>query len=111
MVFCAVGLGLHAARNWHHHGEVGTGFFHLHFHVGGHHHEHSGEAPDSPDDRNDPPSHYSRFFTVAGAATGPEASSWIARPEILRQLRVEKKPLWRDRSIRLSPSSPRAPPV
>ena len=119
LVFCAFGLGLHAARNWHHHGELSAGFFHLHQHIGGHdhdhagahHHDHGGEAPESPDDRKDPPSHYSRFFSVAGAATGPDASSWIARPEMLRHLRDDRKPLRRVRSIGLSPSSPRAPPA
>ncbi len=35
----AAGFGLHAAEDWHRHCEVSAGFFHLHFHVGDHHHE------------------------------------------------------------------------
>ena len=41
---CAAGFALHAADGWHHHGEMGAGFFHLHFHIGDHDHpdlEHS----------------------------------------------------------------------
>lgn len=37
-VVCATGFGLHAADDWHRHGEMGAGFFHLHFHVGDHVH-------------------------------------------------------------------------
>ena len=47
------GLGLHAARDWHRHGELGAGFFHLHFHVGEHGHDHpthDGHDHDTPTD-------------------------------------------------------------
>jgi len=45
----AAGLGTHAALDWHHHGEVGGGFFHLHVHFGEHRH------PGLDDHGNDDP--------------------------------------------------------
>lgn len=58
---CVVGLGLHAADDWHHHGEMGAGFFHLHFHVGNHDH------PDLEHSRADD-AHHSRAGHDSAAA-------------------------------------------
>ena len=73
---CFTGLGFHAARDWHRHGELGAGFFHIHFHVGDHEHDHHGhgdqdhvhhepgsshETPDDPDHR---PPHRQAVLTI-----------------------------------------------
>jgi hypothetical protein len=46
-ILCLAGLGWHAAHDWHRHGSTEEGFFHLHFHVGGHHHSHPHDEPDA----------------------------------------------------------------
>ena len=55
----AAGLGTHAVLDWHHHGEVGGGFFHLHVHFGEHRHaglgghEHNGPGDYHHDELGD----------------------------------------------------------
>jgi hypothetical protein len=77
-----------------------------------HHNDDDGEVPEVPGDHDDSPSHHFWCFTISQTATGPEASlPSIPRPEVLPQLGVERELLRHDRNIRLSPSSPRAPPA
>ncbi|MBD3871869.1 MAG: hypothetical protein IFK91_02950, partial [Acidobacteria bacterium] len=51
-IICVGGFGLHAASDWHRHGELGAGFFHLHFHVGDHEHENHGHDHPAHDDHD-----------------------------------------------------------
>jgi hypothetical protein len=120
-------LGVHAALDWHHHGSVGAGFFHLHVHFGAHHHHHGpadhggehrhgepveGNAPDVPG--SDPPTDRDAdgvLILAAGIAPAP-APPAADRPAVAAALR---RPAVDHRSTtaRLSrePWSPRAPPV
>jgi len=80
---CFTGLGFHAARDWHHHGELGAGFFHIHFHVGDHehnHHEHGdhdhdhnrpGSDHETPDDPGHRPPHRQAVLTINHAYQHP----------------------------------------
>ena len=118
---CAAGVGLHAAEDWHRHGEVGAGFFHLHFHVGDHHHdnhEHAGdhqhETPDAHHDHESDtrePS-VSRVLTIAQAVPdpGPTALS-VAAPEAVSETKTDTQIVVAHKQGPRSAANPRAPPV
>jgi hypothetical protein len=115
IVVCAGGLGLHAVRDWHRHGEFGAGFFHLHFHIGQHeHHDHEDPERDGHDGE-EPSDHQERrtaVLTVAQAVHDlGSATPTVTVPEI----HLPRTPLDRVRlpqHTELLPSaSPRAPPA
>jgi hypothetical protein len=115
VVVSAGGLGLHAVRDWHRHGEFGAGFFHLHFHVGEHkHHDHDDSGQDGHD--SEEPSGrkkqrtavltlaqaFHHLGSVAPAISGPKSESNCTTNEsvILAQITEQS-----------DTASPRAPPV
>ncbi len=80
IAICAAGLGLHAAHDWHRHGDFGSGSYHLHFHVGLHQHPtHNHAVPTDHDhDQSDEESpERPAVFTLALAVhdTAPAAST------------------------------------
>jgi hypothetical protein len=106
------GLGLHAIRDWHHHGEPGAGLFHLHFHVG--HHDHETKAHDHRDrDRDpDPTNQQSKFYTVAMAAPHAAASA----PETAQPVSSSLRASHSDNDVFVcqeppTDAAPRAPPA
>ena len=86
-IVCVGGFGLHAASDWHRHGELGAGFFHLHFHVGDHEHEiHGHDHPAHDDHEHDTPTERNRkrtaVLTIAHAIQdGAPAAPTVASPE------------------------------
>ena len=86
-VVCVGGLGLHAASDWHRHGELGAGFFHLHFHVSDHQHKHHAhEHPAHGDHDQDTPTEQPRkhtaILTVAHTTQDlPSAAPTVASTE------------------------------
>ncbi len=118
---CAAGLGLHAAEDWHRHGEVGAGFFHLHFHVGDHHHDdheragghhpetsdtHHGHEPDTRDQNESP------VFTIVQAVPdpGPTAPD-VAAPEAVNDTKTDTQIVVAHQQGPSSAANPRAPPA
>jgi hypothetical protein len=116
---CVAGFGLHAAHDWHRHGELGTGFFHLHFHVGEHEHGYHGHThghphPGEEDHHRSPEQRQQRsaVLTVAHALSDLESTALeLAPPEPARDRQPTAVPI-----VMLGPDSrgsadPRAPPV
>ena len=111
------GLGLHAARDWHRHGEIGAGFFHLHFHVGDHEHQHHDDQhPVNGDHDHDTPGDDQRkrtaVLTVANALydLSSDAPTIVDPENALGERTIECIQL--PRTIDLSAAAkPRAPPA
>ena len=116
-IVCVGGLGLHAASDWHRHGELGAGFFHLHFHVGDHEHEiHGHDHPAHDDHDHDTPTEGNRkrtaVLTIAHAIQdiAPAAPS-VASPEFTPYRTLSESvdlPRPTDYSVF---ANPRAPPT
>jgi len=115
IIVCIGGLGLNAARNWHRHGEFGAGFFHLHFHVGDHVHEHHGHRHPAHDDHDTPtdgPRKRTAVLTVAhaiqdSAPAAPTVASPASTPD---RKPIESVDLPRPTELSIF-ANPRAPPV
>lgn len=118
---CASGFGLHAAEDWHRHGEMGAGFFHLHFHVGDHHHEdhehaggHHAETPDTHDghesdtrEQNESP-----VLTIAQAVSDPGPSApALAAPKAFSDTKTDAQDVVAHKQGPSSAANPRAPPA
>jgi hypothetical protein len=117
IIVCVGGLGLHAARDWHRHGELGAGFFHLHFHVGDHEHDHHGHDHPAHDDHDhdtptDRPGKRSAVLTVAHAIQNvASAAPTVASPESTPdRTPIESVDLPRPTKPSVF-ANPRAPPV
>ena len=116
-VVCAGGFGLHAAQDWHRHGELGAGFFHLHFHVGDHEHESHGHNHPAHDDHDqDTPTKENRkrtaVLTIAHAIQDvASAAPTVASPESIPD-RTPSESVDLPRPTELSAfANPRAPPI
>ncbi|MCW8984619.1 MAG: hypothetical protein OQK55_04705 [Thermoanaerobaculales bacterium] len=77
---CVGGLGLHAARDWHRHGELGAGFFHLHFHVGEHGHEHPADGDHDHEDPANAKRQRSAVLTIAQALHNDASAASMVTP-------------------------------
>lgn len=117
---CAAGFALHAADDWHHHGEMSAGFFHLHFHVGEHHHdehEHADHQHQAPDDHGEHDSdtherHESRVLTVAQSVSNPSPSApAVPAPEAVSETEPDSRYGFQKPQRARSTSNPRAPPA
>ena len=116
-VVCAGGFGLHAAQDWHRHGELGAGFFHLHFHVGDHDHEgHGHDSPAHDDHDHDTPIEENRkrtaVLTIAHAIQDiASAAPTVASPESFPdRTPIERVDLPRPTELSAF-ANPRAPPI
>lgn len=121
---CFTGLGFHAAHDWHHHGELGAGFFHIHFHIGDHDHgdhdhgDHDHPHPrqesdrETPDDPDHSPLHRHAVLTInhayqqlAPAAPAVVVAERTPERTVAIQLFVPRA----SNPVRVA--QPRAPPV
>jgi hypothetical protein len=120
-------LGVHAALDWHHHGRVGAGFFHLHVHFGAHHHHHGpadhggehrhgepvkGSLPEVPDSEPPRDRDSDDVLTLAAGIAPAPAPPAADRPTVPAPRSRPAVDL-RSTTVRLSmePWSPRAPPA
>jgi len=116
-VVCIGGFGLHAASDWHRHGELGAGFFHLHFLVGDHWHEHHDHQHPAHDDHdhdtpNERPRKRTAVLTVAHATQDlSSAELTVASPEpAADRMPIESVDLPRPTEFSAF-ANPRAPPI
>jgi hypothetical protein len=79
-VVCIGGLGLHAAHDWHRHGQFGSGFFHIHFHVGHHDHDHQGHDDHDHDNPADTKQRSTAVLTIALAFDNDASATVAAAP-------------------------------
>lgn len=114
-----LGLGSHAALDWHRHGSPGAGFFHLHVHFGEHdhgrdHHDgashHRGDRrtpePDAPGERR-----HAGVLTLAfGVAPAPAAAA-AAVPDLLHDRNVAGRTQRLIDARLVDRPVPRGPPV
>jgi len=114
-----LGLGSHAALDWHRHGTPGAGFFHLHVHFGEHDHghdhhhdtgQHRGDRP-SPEPDGPAEHRHAGVLTLSfGVAAAPAAVA-VAVPNLRHDRNVAgRSPRLIDARLVDRPV-PRAPPV
>lgn len=112
IIVCVGGLGLHAARDWHRHGELGAGFFHLHFHVGEHGHDHPAHDDHNHDTPTEGKQRRTAVLTVTHALDDfASAAPMVACPSPTPDRTPIESVVLPRFTESSSPANPRAPPA